>query len=52
MGHRSATICHIGSICALLGRPLKWDPVAERFDDESANRLLTRPMRSPWSLAC
>ncbi|HRK34986.1 MAG TPA: Gfo/Idh/MocA family oxidoreductase [Candidatus Hydrogenedentes bacterium] len=52
IGHRSATICHIGSICALLGRPLKWDPVAERFDDESANRLLTRPMRSPWSLAC
>ncbi len=51
IGHRSATICHIGSICAQLGRPLKWDPRAEAFDDEEANRMLWRPMRAPWRLA-
>jgi len=50
IGHRSASICHLGSICAQLGRPLTWDPRAERFDDDHANRLLSRPMRSPWSL--
>ncbi len=51
IGHRSATVCHLGNIAYWLKRPLKWDPVAERFvNDEEANRLLMRPMRSPWSL--
>jgi predicted dehydrogenase len=49
--HRSATICHIGNIAMKLGRKLKWDPAAERFSgDEEANRLLSRPMRSPYTL--
>jgi len=52
IGHHSAAVCHIGSICAQLGRPLKWDPRAERFDDEEANRMLSRPKRAPWSLGC
>ncbi len=35
-----------------LGRKLKWDPKAERFDnDDQANAMLTRPMRKPWTLA-
>lgn len=48
-GHRSATICHLANIGYRLGRPLKWDPVAERFgDDEEANRQLTREARGEW----
>ncbi len=51
IGHRSATVCHLGNIAYWLKRPLKWDPVAERFQgDEEANRLLQRPMRYPWHL--
>jgi len=51
IGHRSVTICHLGNIAYWLKRPLKWDPHKERFvDDEEANRMLQRPMRSPWRL--
>jgi hypothetical protein len=47
--HRSAAICHIGQIAMQVGRKLQWDPVAESFvNDPEANRLLSRPMRSPW----
>jgi len=49
IGHRSATICHLGNIAMLLGRKLKWDPAAERFvDDPEANRMIHRPARVPW----
>ncbi|HQA00512.1 MAG TPA: gfo/Idh/MocA family oxidoreductase, partial [Phycisphaerae bacterium] len=51
VGHRSATVCHLGNIAMQLGRPLKWDPVKEQFiDDDAANALLSRPMRAPWHL--
>jgi predicted dehydrogenase len=50
-GCRSVTVCHLGNIAYKLGRPLKWDPEHEVFvGDEDANRLLSRPMRSPWHL--
>ena len=50
-GHRTATICHLGNIGRLLGRNLKWDPVAERFpDDEEANQMLDRPRRKGFEL--
>ncbi len=49
IGHRSATVCHLGNIAMLLGRPLKWDPKAERFvGDSEADRMLWRPARAPW----
>jgi len=48
-GHRSATVCHIGNIAVRLGRKLKWNPEKERFiNDDEANRMLSRPMRTPW----
>lgn len=50
VGHRSASMGHMGNIAMRLGKTLRWDPVAERFDDEEANRLLSRPMRGRWTL--
>jgi hypothetical protein len=44
-------VCHLGNIAYWLNRPLKWDPAREVFvGDDEANRLLSRPMRSPWRL--
>jgi hypothetical protein len=52
LGHRTTTVCNLGQIGMVLGRKLKWDPAKEEFvGDDMANRLRTRAMRSPWSLA-
>ncbi|MBY0396571.1 MAG: Gfo/Idh/MocA family oxidoreductase, partial [Thermoleophilia bacterium] len=52
IGHRSATICHLGNISISLShRTLRWDPAAERFpNDALANLMRSRPMRAPWRL--
>ena len=53
VGHRSASVCHLGNIAMLLGQrqKLTWDPAAERFGNSpQANRLLSRPLREPWHL--
>jgi predicted dehydrogenase len=51
IGQRTATVCHLGTIAALLGRPLRWDPAEERFlGDDEANQMITRKMREPWGL--
>jgi hypothetical protein len=51
VGHRSASICHLGVIALRLGRKLRWDPVRERFEgDREANRFLARPARRKWDL--
>jgi len=48
---RSDTLCHLSDIAIRLGRKLRWDPDKEEFvDDAQANRMLRRPMRSPWHL--
>ncbi len=52
IGHRSATVCHLGNIAIRLGRKLSWDPGAERFvGDAEANERLGYEYRSPWSLS-
>src|SRR5512136_710936 len=52
IGHRVSTICHLANISIRLGRKLKWDPQAERFDnDAGANAMLSRSMRKPWLLS-
>jgi predicted dehydrogenase len=44
-------ICHISDIAIRLEEKLKWDPKTERFvNNDAANRRLSRPMRSPWTL--
>jgi predicted dehydrogenase len=51
IGHRSATVCHLGNIAMQLGRELQWDPAKEEFvGDEQANMLVSKPMRAPWHL--
>lgn len=50
IGHRSASLCHLGVIATRLGRKLKWDPAKEEFiDDKEANGWLVREMRKPWN---
>lgn len=49
--HRSASIGHLGQIAMLTGRKIKWDPATETIkNDQTATRMLTTPMRSPWHL--
>lgn len=51
IGHRSATVCHLGNIVARLGRKIAWDPAKEQIvgDDEAA-AMLARPYRKGWEL--
>jgi len=51
IGHRSATVCHLGNIARSVGRKLKWDPAKEVFvGDEEANKHLDRARRKPYEL--
>ncbi|HLI47136.1 MAG TPA: Gfo/Idh/MocA family oxidoreductase [Chthonomonas sp.] len=52
VGHRSATICHLGNISLRLGgKILYWDPERETFhNDPVAEAMLSRPRRKPWLL--
>ena len=51
IGHRSATIAHLGNIALKLGRGFKWNPETEKIDgNDEAMAMLTRPMRAPWNL--
>lgn len=50
IGHRAATMCHLGNIARWAGRKLQWDPEKEQFvGDDEANLYLERPMREPWT---
>jgi predicted dehydrogenase len=50
-GHRATSLCHMVNMCRDLGRRLKWDPKAEKFqNDEEANRLLARTRRKGYEL--
>jgi predicted dehydrogenase len=51
VGHRTATVCHLGNIVRELGRHLRWNPKDEQFeDDDEANRLISRPRRAGFEL--
>ena len=51
IGHRSASVCHLGAISLRTGKSLEWDPEKETFTGENAaeaNRYLAREMRKPY----
>lgn len=49
IGHRSTTAALLGMLSYKVGRSIEWDGVRERvINDPEANRLLSRPYRSPW----
>lgn len=51
ISHRSHTMAHCANLCLRLGRKLRFDPERERFvQDDDANRMLARPMRTPWGV--
>jgi predicted dehydrogenase len=48
-GYTSTASCILANLALKLGRTLTWDAQAGRVvGDEEANRLLSRPYRSPW----
>lgn len=51
IGHRSATVCHLGNIAIRTGRQITWDPAKEQIvGDPDAAAMLSRPYREPWKL--
>lgn len=51
VGHRSATVCHLGNIAVRTGRKLKWDPKKEEMvGDPEAAKQIQYDYRAPWVL--
>jgi len=51
VGHRSVTVCHLGTIALRSGLRLHWNPQEQVFVGEHAdegNRMLRREIRDPW----
>jgi predicted dehydrogenase len=51
IGHRSATVCHLGNIAVRSGKKIIWDPAKETIvgDTETA-KWLTKEYGKPWQL--
>ena len=50
-GHAATTLTLVADIATRLQRKLTWDWTTERFvNDAAANAMLSRAMRSPWTL--
>lgn len=51
IGHRSATVCHLGNIAIRTGRKITWNPKTEEIvGDKEAHAMLTKEYRKPWAL--
>jgi predicted dehydrogenase len=51
VGHRSASVCHLGAISLRTGKSLQWDPAKEEFvgdNAKEANSYAAREMRKPY----
>ena len=52
IGHKSATVCHLGAISLRMRKSLQWDPEKELFTGEhaaEANSYVAREMRKPYN---
>ena len=50
IGHRSATVCHLGNLVARLGRAVRGDPEHERvIGDDEAQAMTDKEYRKPWT---
>jgi predicted dehydrogenase len=51
IGHRSASVCHLGNIAIRTGEKVAWDPVAEKVTSGGkAATMPSKPYRAPWKL--
>ncbi|WP_339747133.1 Gfo/Idh/MocA family oxidoreductase [uncultured Rubinisphaera sp.] len=49
IGHRSATVCHLGNIAVRTGKKIQWDPKQETIiGDAEASKWLTKEYRKPY----
>ncbi|WP_222852225.1 Gfo/Idh/MocA family oxidoreductase [Olivibacter sp. SDN3] len=48
VAHRSGSACLVAHTAMKLGKKLKWDAEKEQFDDDEANKTLSRPQRFPY----
>jgi hypothetical protein len=47
--HRSCSACLLHHVAMKLNRKVYWDPKTEKFkNDDEANKMLSRPQRSPY----
>ena len=52
IGHRSATVCHLGNIAVRTKKKINWDPKTETIvGDAEASKWLTKEYRKPWELS-
>ena len=51
VGHRSASVCHLGNIAVRTGKKLVWDPQQQQVvGDAELAKWVSRPYRLPWKL--
>lgn len=51
IGHRTATVCHLGNIAIRTGKRIKWDPAKEQIvGDTEAAKWVNKTYRAPWEL--
>jgi predicted dehydrogenase len=51
IGHRSATVCHLGNIAVRTGKKVVWDPKTQEITgDAELAKWVSRPYREPWKL--
>ena len=43
IGHRAASVCHLGVMALRLGRKLQWDPAKEAFVGDAEADTLDQP---------
>lgn len=50
IGHRSATVCHLGNLVARLGHGVQWDPAAEKIvGNDDAQAMTDKDYRAPYT---